>query len=102
MGGCATVSELPSSISVQHYAYKFDFNLYPQQWADVSAALRSQLAIRAGHVMCGSSIYFQTVSGTNTNTPLTPAANPSWLDASAGANRDTCYTDAYAALNGGI
>ncbi|KAG1673456.1 hypothetical protein FOA52_002222 [Chlamydomonas sp. UWO 241] len=97
-GGCSIVSALPARGTVLRYAYKFLLNLTPQQWAPVSSALNSQRAISAGHVMCGSSVYYQTIDGANTAPPLTPQSSPQWLDSSAGAG--TCYTDATAPLGG--
>jgi hypothetical protein len=72
-------------------------NLHPQQWEAGSTALYTHYAISAGHIMCGSDIYYQTVEGTNTAQPLTPANTPEFLDAATGADMDTCYTDASAA-----
>jgi hypothetical protein len=65
----------------------------------VSSALYSQRAISDGHVMCGSSIYYQTVEGTDTAQPLIPQNFPQWLDASAGAAAGTCYTDTAAGFH---
>jgi hypothetical protein len=65
----------------------------------VSAALYSHSTVSDGHIMCGSSLYMQTVDGANTAQPLTPASNPEWLDASTSADIFTCYTDAYEPLH---
>ncbi|KAG1673424.1 hypothetical protein FOA52_002189 [Chlamydomonas sp. UWO 241] len=98
-GGCSIVSPLPASGTVLRYAYKFLLNLTPQQWAPVSSALYSQRAISAGHIMCGSSVYYQQLNGANTAPPLTPRSAPQWLDASTGAGASTCYTDATAGFH---
>jgi len=95
LGGCARVSGLPSR-APSRYAYKFFFNLYPEQWGRVSAALYSAVSVRSGHVMCGSSWYFQTVGSVNTRDPMTPDNWPQWLGPPAAGS--TCYTDAWAPL----
>jgi hypothetical protein len=95
--GCSVVTPLPSAQTFVRVAYKFYFALYPAQWSLVSETLDSAGAIKAGHVMCNSIIYWQsyTSPAVNTREPATSTSNPTWLDPVAG--KTVCYTDAFAA-----
>lgn len=98
LGGCVAVSPLPSASNYQRVAYKFYFSLSAAQWTQVYGDLATQAAIKTGHVMCGSDMYFQTYSPvTNSRNPINPTTNPQWLNPSQGA-ATTCYTDALAPL----
>lgn len=54
----------------------------------------SREMIRAGHVMCGSNVSFQTVHGHDTAPPLTAMTHPDWLGVPFGVDAQVCYMDA--------
>ncbi|KAG1674024.1 hypothetical protein FOA52_000330 [Chlamydomonas sp. UWO 241] len=99
LGGCAVVTPLPNPTNPVRVAYKFYFALFPAEWALVSAALDSEGAIREGHVMCESVVYWQTYAtpAMNTRTPIDATTNPAWLAQSASGS--VCYNDVFAPLH---
>lgn len=85
--------------TISRIAYKFVFVLSPPQWSLLADALWGPDTIRLGHVLCGSTVYFQQLSSTggpaiDTKAPMTSATVPAWLGPD-GANT-TCSYDVYA------
>ncbi|KAG1667566.1 hypothetical protein FOA52_014646 [Chlamydomonas sp. UWO 241] len=99
LNGCAVVTPLPNPTGFVRVAYKFYFNLFSDDWAKVSAALNSEGGIREAHVMCDSTMYFQTYPSPaiNTRQPIDAATTPQWLSQAASAT--VCYSDALAPLH---
>ncbi|KAG1662817.1 hypothetical protein FOA52_009031 [Chlamydomonas sp. UWO 241] len=99
LNGCAVVTPLPKPTGFVRVAYKFYFNLFSADWSKVSAALNSLGAIREAHVMCDSTVYFQTYTSPaiNTRTPIDATTNPTWL--SQAASKTVCYSDVKAPLH---
>jgi hypothetical protein len=100
LNGCAVVTPLPNRAvnnGFARIAYKFWFKISPQEWALVSAALASEGAIREGHVMCDSTIYWQTYSpDVNTRPPVSGVTDPTLLSQAANS---VCYNDVFAPLH---
>eukprot|EP00955_Chlamydomonas_euryale_P018644 199019-Chlamydomonas_euryale.AAC.6 len=99
LNGCARVTPLPNPDGFVRVAYKFYFKLYAQEWEIVSAALDSLEAIREGHVMCGSTVYWQTFTSpaVNTRPPIGAGNRPQWL--SQAASNTVCYDDVFDPLH---
>ncbi|KAG1667575.1 hypothetical protein FOA52_014656 [Chlamydomonas sp. UWO 241] len=99
LNGCAVVTPLPNPTGFVRVAYKFYFNLFSDDWAKVSAALNSEGGIREAHVMCDSTMYFQTYTSPaiNTRQPIDATTTPQWLSQAASAT--VCYSDALAPLH---
>jgi hypothetical protein len=95
--GCAVVTPLPNAAGYIRIAYKVFFTLSASQWAKVSAQLASEVMVQYGHILCGSTIYFQLASGKNSMTPVSSTTRPEWLGAGAAAN--VCYTDVFAPIH---
>lgn len=93
--GCSRVSSFGNPI--QRFAYKFTLNLTPSQWAQVAPSLVTRDFVVLSHVMCGSTVYYQSAvspfAGVLPN--LDPTSSPSWLDAS---KSQVCYLDANEAI----
>ena len=94
---CAVVTPLPNAAGFIRIAYKFYFTVSPAQWKTVSAELASKVMVQYGHILCGSTIYFESASGVNTMTPVSSTTQPTWLGAAAAAN--VCYTDVFAPIH---
>ena len=97
--GCAIVTPLPTTGQFSRVAFKYYFAVTPSQWTAISSLLAVSHTITAGHVLCGSTIYFQQYpSGTSTHVNLSPTLNPSWLAPSAAGL--VCYTNVFDPLIG--
>ncbi|KAG1658979.1 hypothetical protein FOA52_008301, partial [Chlamydomonas sp. UWO 241] len=99
LNGCSVVTPLPNPTGPVRVAYKFYFNLFPAEWALVSAALSSEGAIHEAHVMCDSTMYFQTYTSPaiNTRAPIDATTAPAWLSQAGAAT--VCYHDVAAPLH---
>ncbi|KAG1673442.1 hypothetical protein FOA52_002208 [Chlamydomonas sp. UWO 241] len=99
INGCAVVTPLPAAAGLTRVAYKFYFSLYAQEWELVAAALDSEGAMRNGHVMCDSTVYWQTYSSpaANTRAPINAGTRPEWL--AQAASSTVCYADVFAPLH---
>ena len=96
--GCAVVTPLPSASSFVRIAYKFYFAVTAAQWTTISTKLTDVNTIKAGHVQCGSLLYFQSYPlGTNTSPPVNSTNYPQWLAPSAAGT--VCYTDVEAPIH---
>ena len=77
--GCAVVTPLPSAANITRVAFKFYFStLTKAQWTAITNQLvATESTITAGHIMCGSSLNFQSYpAGTPTRAALTPDTSP--------------------------
>ena len=74
--GCAVVSALPNSPSYVRVAYKLYFSVTASQWASLAPALATKIMVQYGHILCGSTIYFQTATGVNTMTAISSTNYP--------------------------
>ena len=94
--GCAVVTPLPSAASFVRIAYKFYFAVTASQWASISTSLIKANTIKAGHVECGSTLYFQTYPlGTITTDPINATNYPQVRDpGSSGTLELFCRNDA--------
>jgi len=100
LNGCYRVTPLPDPPRFVRIAYKFLFALFPTEWGLVSAALDSEGAIREGHVMCDSIVYWQTFTSpaVNTRTPINNENRAPWL--SQAVSDSVCYNDANQPIHG--
>lgn len=97
-GTCSAVTAIQSG-GLTRVAYKYYFAVTAAQWANIVRALYSQDTIRTGHVLCGSTVSFQSISPVKDTVPqLTETSKPAWLAASQAA-ATTCYTDVYSAAH---
>lgn len=97
LNGCSKISALPTAVNPLRYAYKFYFALTASQWASFYTSMASASTIKAGHVMCNSIMYFQTMAGVNSpagTAPITSTSNPQWL-----ANPAVCYQEVTSLAN---
>ena len=85
LNGCAKVTPLPTATAPSRYAYKYFFAMTASQWGIFYTEMKTPATIRAGHVMCNSYWYFQTIAGVNS--PVNGAINatnyPQWLSPTA-------------------
>ena len=95
--GCAVVTPLPNAAGFVRIAYKVYFSVSAAQWAQISPQLASKTMVQDGHILCGSTIFFQTANGKDTRTAMTATNRPEWLGAAAAAN--VCYTDVFAPIH---
>jgi len=99
--GCAAVTPLPSASSYVRVANKFYLALSESNYLILQSKLYSSSFITSGHILCGSTVYFQAYpsnanvpsSGAFTS-PMTPNNEPSWLGA-AGVGK-VCWSDVLA------
>ena len=79
--GCGVVTPLPSAASPVRIAYKLYFAVTPAQWTSITAAFHTasgmKTLVQYGHTMCGSSIFFQTATGTTTAADVSFSTQPS-------------------------
>ena len=93
LGGCSSVSPLPSAFAPTHYASKYLLALSTVQWNKLYTALMARSTVTRGHMMCGSTMFFDIYPNPASNPlALSPWTAPQWLNASATA---TCSTDVY-------
>ncbi|KAG1674027.1 hypothetical protein FOA52_000333 [Chlamydomonas sp. UWO 241] len=99
LNGCAVVTPLPNPTGFVRVAYKFYFNLLAADWQQVSAAFDSEGFIREAHVMCDSTIFWQTFTSPaiNTRPPAGADSDPTWLAQTA--SDTVCYDDVFAPLH---
>ncbi|GAX73433.1 hypothetical protein CEUSTIGMA_g885.t1, partial [Chlamydomonas eustigma] len=99
--GCAAVSPLPSASRYVRVANKFYLAISTADYLTLQAKLYTASFIQSGHILCGSTVYFQAypsnanVPATDaTTSPMTHLKEPSWLG-KAGMG-SVCWTDVLA------
>jgi hypothetical protein len=100
LNGCAVVTPLPSPVGFVRVAYKYYLDVSQDQFRQVSNALYSAAAITSGHVMCGSGIFYQSMTSPaiDIHSACTPQTQPTWLGVQAAGT--VCYNDVFAPIIG--
>jgi hypothetical protein len=90
-GGCNVVTQSPAPPSVAaRYNYKLFFSTTPEQFTSLASAFSTSSFVIKAHVMCGSTVYFQTITGGSVGTGLknvSPTNYPSLMNPGSGV----CY-----------
>ena len=74
--GCAVVTPLPNAAGYVRIAYKVYFTVTAAEWATIVPSISTDVMVKYGHILCGSSMNYQSAAGVSTIPAITAITFP--------------------------